>query len=96
MVPPAKGYRSSRIFRVSSELSASYLAPLSTASYSTKSGYAAGAALFLHHERKKNPFFGGLTFDYLSQNTSISTQTYMSVGLKFGFSFDVADEDAKP
>jgi|GEM_PF-6761773 len=37
----------SRIFRIGSELSASYLAPMSMASYSTKSGYDIGTGLSL-------------------------------------------------
>jgi LysM repeat protein len=84
--------RRSRIFRVGSEFYASYLAAVNTASYSTKFGYGAGAAILIHQNRKKQPFFGGIAFDYLSHNTNITRQNYMSLGLKFGISFDIRDE----
>jgi len=86
------GLMESPVLQLSAELKGSYLAPVKTDSYSTKSGYGASAALLWHHERTKYPLFGGLCFDYLNQNTSISKQNYMSAGLQFGFSFDVRDE----
>ena len=62
----------SQILKLSAELKGSYLAPVKTDLYSTKSGYGASAALLWHHKRAKYPLFGGVGFDYLNQNTSIS------------------------
>jgi hypothetical protein len=66
----------------------SYLGPASTASYEVKSGVAYALGVRLTEERS-HPIFAELKYSEAFQNTSITNETYSSLGLNFGMSFDV-------
>ena len=78
----------SRIFRLGSEFEVSYLAPMSSDTYQTKSGFGLGAALLIRQDTKKTPIFGGVRVQYQKQDTTIARQSYLNAGLTFGFHFD--------
>lgn len=81
----------SRVFSLSTVAAAKYLMGSSQSSYDVNSGYGYDLGLILEHagEARKNPFFGGLVYSSINQNTSISTQNYKSAAVVFGFRFDV-------
>lgn len=85
----------SRVFSLSAVAAAKYLMGSSQSSYDVNSGYGYDLGLILEHagENRKNPFFGGLVFSSVNQNTSISTQNYKSAALVFGFRFDIGKDN---
>ena len=87
----------SRVFSLSALAAAKYLMGSSQSSYDVKSGYGYDLGLILEHAgaNRKTPFFGGLIFSSLNQNTSISTQNYKSAALVFGFRFDVGRNNSE-
>jgi len=83
----------SQTFRLVTELESAYLAPVSSASYKTKSGYGLGCSLFIRHERSPHPFFGGVHLNYSHQGTTFSKQQYINIGLMLGVDFDVSGDE---